>query len=116
MPYAISIGVDLGAFWGLTPRSLHIIAQGYDIALKRHINVQNAMAHLQGVYICEALESTVGNRLSDKTSKKHKYPDEPYDLNLDGKKAEREQESQLQLFAANLNAAMNNFNLSKEQG
>ena len=74
------------------------------------------MAHLQGLYVADALLSTVGNMLSDKTSQKHKYPDKPYDLNLDGKKTEREQESQLQLFAANLTNAMNNFNLSKEQG
>ena len=74
------------------------------------------IAHLQGAYMVEALLSTVGNMLSDKHSKKHEYPSKPYDLDLDGKKTEREQESQLKLFAANLNSAMSNFNLSKEQG
>lgn len=76
------------------------------------------IAHLQGAYIVEALLTTVGNMLSDKNSKKHEYPSQPYDLNLDGKKTEREQESQLQLLKANLNNAMSNFNLghSKEQG
>lgn len=76
------------------------------------------MAHLQGAYFVEALLATVGNMLSDKTSKKHKYPEKPYDLDLDGKKSEREQESKLKLFTANLNTAMSNFNLrqSKEQG
>ena len=62
--------------------------------------------------------STVGNQLSDKHSKKFEYPDKPFDFNLDGNKEEREKESQLELFTASLNTAMNNFNLrqSKEQG
>ena len=74
------------------------------------------MAHLQGAYFVEALMATVGNMLSDKRSKKHEYPDKPYDLNIDSKKKDRETERQLQLFAAQLTARMSNFNLSKEQG
>lgn len=116
MPYALSIGVDLGAFWHLTPHSLNLIAEGYNIALKRQIQSQNAMAHLQGAYIVEALMATVGNMLSDKHSKKHEYPDKPYDLNLDGNKEDREKERQLELFKAQLTMRMNNFKLSKEQG
>lgn len=116
MPYALSIGVDLGVFWGLTPHSLGLIAEGYNIALKRQIENDNAMAHLQGAYFAEALMATVGNMLSDKRSKKHEYPDKPYDLNLDGNKDDREKERQLELFKAQLTARMSNFNLSKEQG
>lgn len=86
------------------------------MAFKRQIEANNAMAHLQGAYMVEAILATVGNQLSDKHTKKHKYPPKPYDLDLDGKKAEREKESKLQLFAASLTAAMTNFNLSKEQG
>ena len=116
MPYALSIGVDLGSFWDLTPHTLGIIAEGYNIALKRQMERENSIAHLQGAYFIEALLSTVGNMFSSKTSKKHEYPKEPYDLGLDDRKKEREQESQLQLFAASLTNAMNNFNLSKEKG
>ena len=116
MPYALSIGVELGSFWHLTPHSISLIAEGYNIALKRKIESDNAMAHLQGAYFAEALMATVGNMLSDKHSKKHEYPDKPYDLNLDGNKDDRETERQLQLFAAQLTTRMNNFNLSKEQG
>ena len=112
----MSLGVELASFWHLTPHSLYLIAEGYNIALKRQIEQQNAMAHLQGSYFAEAILSTVCNMLSSKTSKKHDYPDKPYDLDLDGNKTERENEKKLQLFAANLNNAMNNFNLSKEQG
>lgn len=116
MPYALSIGVDLGAFWHLTPHTLGLIAEGYNIALKRQIESQNTMAHLQGIYFVEALMSTVGNMFTSKSSKKHEYPDKPYDLDLDGNKEERENEKKLQLFAAQLTSRMNNFNLSKEQG
>ena len=112
----MSIGVDLGSFWHLTPHSLSLIAEGYNIALKRQIENDNAMAHLQGMYFAEALMATVGNMFSEKHSKKHEYPDRPYDLDLDGKKAEREQERKLELFAASLTQTMNNFNLAKEQG
>lgn len=110
------MGVDLVSFWRLTPHSLTLIAEGYNIALKRQIERENVMAHLQGIYFRDALLSTVGNMLSSRNSKKFDYPDTPYDLNLDGNKEEREKESQLEVFKANLTAAMNNFNLSKEQG
>ena len=60
--------------------------------------------------------ATVGNMLSGKTSKRHDYPEKPYDLNLDNDKREQENERQLELFAAQLTARMNNFNLSREQG
>ena len=116
MPYALSIGVDIASFWALNPHSLLLIADGYEMAYKRQIEANNAMAYLQGAYFREALLSTVGNQLSDKRTKKYKYPDKPYDLNLDGKKEEREKEDKLQLFVAGLNTAMTNFNLSNKQG
>jgi hypothetical protein len=81
------------------------------MALKRQIEHENAMAHLQGAYIREALLSTVGNMLSGKHAKRFDYPEKPYDLDLDGKREEREKESQIKLFTASLNNAMTNFNL-----
>ena len=110
------MGVDIASFWRLTPHSLSLIAEGYNIALKRQIESENAMAHLQGAYFAEALMATIGNMLSDKHSRKHEYPDKPYDLDLDSNKDDREKERQLELFKAQLTARMSNFNLSKEQG
>ena len=110
------MGVKLDEFWHLTPHSLYIIAQGFNLSYKRQIEHENAMAHLQGIYFSEALMATVGNMLSGKTSKRHDYPEKPYDLNLDNDKREQENERQLELFAAQLTARMNNFNLSREQG
>lgn len=64
--------------------------------------------------------ATVGNMLSGKNAKKHDYPEKPYDLNLDvsEEQKERENERKLDLFAAQLTARMNNFNLnlSNSQG
>lgn len=119
LPYALSIGVDLGSFWHLTPHTLSLIAEGYKEAQMRQIQYDNAICHLQGLYIAEALLSTVGNMLSSKTSKKHDYPEKPYDLGTDSKdkiKQDAEREKKLQLFASQLTTAFSNFQLSKEQG
>ena len=112
------MGVNLADFWHLTPHSLQLIANGFNVAYKRQIERDNAIAHLQGAYIAEALMATVGNMLSGKNAKKHDYPEKPYDLNLDVSEdqKERENERKLELFAAQLTARMNNFNLSNSQG
>lgn len=86
------------------------------MALKRRIEQENTMAHLQGAYFVEALLATVGNMFSQKNSKKHDYPDRPYALNLDEEQKQSEEERKRELFAASLTAAMANFRLSKEQG
>lgn len=118
------MGVNLADFWHLTPHTLQLIAEGFEMAYKRQIERENAIAHLQGIYITEALMATVGNMFSGKNSKKYEYPNKPYDLNLDKHdndfEEDKERNKQLELFAASLTARMNNFNLhsshSQEQG
>lgn len=110
------MGVKLAEFWQLTPHTLSLIADGFNLANKRQIEQDNAIAYIQGSYFCEALMATVGNMFSDKSSKKHNYPEKPYELNLDEDKQEKEKERQLELLKAQLTARMNNFNLAKEQG
>ena len=119
LPYALSIGVDIGSFWHLTPHTLSLIAEGYNEGLKRQMVYDNAMAHIQGLYFTEALLSTVGNMFSGKTAKKHNYPDKPYELGLESKsksEQETEKERQINLFAGQLTTAFSNFMLSKEKG
>lgn len=116
MPYALSMGVKYAEFWHLTPHTMLLIADGYNIAQKRQLEHDNAIAHLQGIYIAEALMATVGNMLSSKNSKKHEYPDKPYDLHIDKDREDKEKNRQLELFAARLTTRMNNFNLSQKQG
>ena len=90
------------------------------MSCKRQIQNENAIAHLQGAYIAEAILATVGKMFSSKTAKQHEYPEKPYDLQLDVSEdqKERENERKLELFAAQLTARMNNFNLnlSSKQG
>ena len=110
LPFALSIGVEYDSFWRLTPRSLRIIAEGYNRAYIRQTEHENAIAHLQGRYIAEAVSAAVWG--------KHKYPEQPYDLELNKTKEdeERENEKQLELFKANLDTFMINFKKAKEQG
>ena len=110
------MGVELADFWHLTPHSLQLIAEGFNMAYKRQIEHDNAIAHLQGAYFSEAIMATVGNMFASKTAKHHDYPEKPYDLNLDNSKEESENEKKLELFRAQLTARMNNFNLSNSQG
>lgn len=57
--------------------------------------------------------STVCNSLSDKGAKKHEYPLKPYDFSTN---RESEKDKQLELFKAQLNVTMNNFNLAHGKG
>ena len=61
------------------------------------------------MYFAEAILSTVVNALSDKSSPTHDYPSKPYDLSSNTN-IESENERQLELFKAQLNTTMNNFN------
>ena len=112
----MSLGVSEADFWHLTPHKVTLIAEAYNIALKRQMEVDNTIAYLQGAYFTEALMATVGNMLSGKSSKTHEYPDKPYKLDLDNENKESEQERQIALLKAQLDARMRNFNLSREQG
>lgn len=78
--------------------------------LKRQIELQNYMEHLQGRYIAEAVAAAVWG--------KHKYPEKAYDLGLSKTEEDEEQENekQLELFRAQLDTFMINFRNSKEQG
>lgn len=114
----MSLGVSEAEFWRLTPHKVSLIAEAHNIALKRQMEYDNTIAYLQGAYFTEAIMATVGNMLSSKTSKKHEYPDKPHKMDLDNENRESEQERQVALLKAQLDAQMRNFNLSrsKEQG
>ena len=72
------------------------------------------LSHLQGQYIAEAIMCTVGNALSGKSGKKHKYPDKPYKLNtsIQEEMNEVEMQKQRELFVAKLMAMQTNFELN----
>lgn len=59
----------------MNPRILKSIFEGYQIKTKNYYEKKNVVAHLQGMYIADAIMSTVGNALF---KEKHKYPKKPY--------------------------------------
>lgn len=74
---------------------------------------EDSMLYRQGVYVRDALLSTVGNMFSSKSAKKIEYPKKPYGI---GNKelSKREIELQRKLVMASLQAMKTNFDLSKK--
>lgn len=91
------------------------MAEAERLRFERQFEYDNTIAHIQGAYFAEAILSTVCNSLSDKHAKKHEYPAKPYDLSPN-KNTESENERQLELFKAQLNTTMNNFNRTHGKG
>ena len=91
------------------------MAEAERLRFERQFEYDNTIAHIQGAYFAEAILSTVCNYLSDKHAKKHEYPAKPYDLSPN-KNTESENERQLELFKAQLNTTMNNFNRTHGKG
>ncbi len=115
MPQCLSLGVSENEFWKLNPRKVDRLIQAEHLRISRQLEYDNALAHIQGAYIAEAILSTVVNALSGKGSKKHEYPAKPYDLSTDIN-TESENEKQLELFKAQLSVTMSNFNLAHGKG
>lgn len=91
-------------------------ARAYKDKAESDLHEKNMLAHLQGMYIAEAIMATVGNALSGKSGKKHKYPDKPYELNtsIQEEMNEKEMQKQRELFVAKLMAMQANFELNHE--
>lgn len=51
----------------------------YEAACKRQVEQDNIQAHLQGMYIAEAIESTIGNAFRKK-GERYTYPKKPYGI------------------------------------
>lgn len=109
MPQCLSIGVKESEFWKLNPRKVNRLIRAEKLKLDRQLEYDNAIAHIQGAYIAEAILSTVVNALSSKTAKRHEYPAKPYNLSTN---IESENDRQIELFKSQLNVTMANFNLA----
>ena len=109
MPKVIPLGVSYSDFWSLNPHRVEILVLAYNETKKNELRTQNMLFHLQGHYFAEALLSTVGNMFRGKGQQPFKYPDKPYDLNLDDTtvaiedEAERELETKRRNFVTGLN-------------
>lgn len=115
---AINLGITYSEFWHLNPKKLGYYATAYKDRKESQLHEQNMLLHLQGMYFMEAIMATVGNALSGKSGKKHKYPEKPYKLNTSIQEEMNEQEMQKQreLFVAKLMAMQTNFELNHKKG
>lgn len=118
LPHALSMGISYNDFWNMNPRIMNIHIEGYKTKVNRDLEYDNYMAFLSGVYVRDALASTVGNMFSKKGARPIEYPKEPYPVTQEQIKErdERELEAQRQVFWANLQTMQANFELSHKGG
>ena len=118
LPKALSIGISYDDFWNMNPRIINVHLAGYKEKINRDLEYDNYIAYISGIYVRDALASTVGNMFSKKSSKPIEYPKEPYPVTKEQIKDrdERELEAQRQVFWANLQTMQTNFELSHKGG
>lgn len=108
------MGISWEEFWEMNPRIVLAHRKGY----QELINEKNAMAHLSGAYVREALMATVGNMFKKSGSKPYEYPHEPYDLGQNVKRdaelTEADKEKQTQDLFNKLRLMQINFDLANE--
>ena len=116
LPHAIAVGISYNDFWNMNPRIVKVCIEGYKNKINRDLEYDNYVAFLSGIYVRDALASTVGNMFSKKSSKPIEYPKEPYPVTQKQQEynEEQEKERQRQLFMARLQAMQTNFELSQK--
>ena len=85
----MSIGMTYEQFWYGTPFLAKMFEKAHLIKRKR----ENYMLWLQGVYIYDALNSSLSYALGSKNSKHIDYPKKPYDV-FEKTKEEKELEKE----------------------
>ena len=85
-PYYLSIGMTYELFWDGEPE----LAAAYRKADAMRRRRTNEELWLNGVYMSQALVSTVGNMFSK--GNKHKYPSEPLPITADDVQERKERE------------------------
>ena len=76
LPAAIRYGISYDTFWNLNPRIMGIYQKEYIEKLK----YDNECAWRSGVYMYDALKSSLSSVFGGKKSKAIPYPKEPYRL------------------------------------
>lgn len=96
----MSIGMTYDEFWNQDVTMVRAFRKADELNRRR----QNEMLWMQGVYIREALLSTVGNMFSGKGATPIEYPKEPYPVTADQieEKKERERKSMEERMKADL--------------
>lgn len=106
LPQALAIGISYYDFWEMNPHIIEIHTKAHRIKLKE----QNAYMHLQGIYMRDAILSTICNAFKDKGSEPYSYPKEPYDITNEPKElTEEEKDKQIEMLFNSLNIMKTNF-------
>jgi hypothetical protein len=96
----MSIGMTYDEFWNQDVTMARAFRKADELKRRR----QNEVLWMQGLYVREALLSTVGNMFSGKGSTPIEYPKEPYPITEDQieEKKERERKSMEERMKADL--------------
>lgn len=110
------LGITYNEFWEMNPHIINIYVEGRIKSEELRQKRENQFAWLQGMYMCEALTSTVGNMFKEKNSKPFEYPDKPLEFEdiQEHRLTEEEIELQRNLFWQQLHIMQSNFELSKQ--
>ena len=98
----MSIGMSYDEFWNQDVTMVRAFRKADELRRRR----QNEILWFQGIYIREALLSTVGNMLSGKGAAPIEYPKEPYAITAEqiAEKEEQERRSMEERIKADLMA------------
>lgn len=77
----MQIGVSYKEALHMTPHAIRLCFEAYNNHRKDELQKADFIAHLQGMYILEALYASVGNMFSK--GKKMEYPKKPYGISFD---------------------------------
>lgn len=78
LPYVLQIGVPYSIWHKTNPRIWKSFAEGYRRKNEADEQFIDNMMFVMGMYVQEALASTVGNMFKDKGSVSYRYPEMPY--------------------------------------
>lgn len=108
---ALVYGMTEDEFWAMNPKRIRPYKKAYEIRLKE----RDEQSWLQGLYIHQALLSTVGNMFRGKTAKPYSYPDKPFAADKDTSASDRpltekERQRQVEALFLSLQVMQSNFN------
>lgn len=90
-PYYMSIGMSYAEFWDDDVCKVKAYREAQILRDKR----QNEMLWVHGIYMRDALMSTVGNMLAGKKGNKFEYPSEPYPVTQEQIREKQEHDAKI---------------------
>lgn len=104
-------GISYDRFGKLTLKEINIISNAYKKKVDSDFEYEDLVAHLNGIYMMEAIKCTVGNMFGKNG---FKYPEKPL-IQTNKPLTEKEKKKQVELFFAQIEAMGTNFNMQKKE-